>query len=525
MNRTIIYSQEQPRTFDFVQFEHDVLVAMANTIRDAMGANTTVLGGFAATPTGPATLNVNIAAGRVYQQAPADATSVGAIAADSTVIQQQGAYAGAQIALSTAGISAGQSRWALVQAQFSQSDIIRAGDPNGGIPPFFNAAVPSSPLNGQGGLGLTSPTERAALGIIQVITGASATTGSEVPPNPTSGWAPLYLIDLTNGQTQITSGQILVAGPSVGTNVPNNYPVAPFLAGLLNSHHSGNPGQAPKINLATETQGVLPYANMSPVRTLLTANLTLFISPSGNNGNSGLSSGSALLTMEAARAKIYQNYDFGGFTATINVANGTYSASTNFYGLPVGYPPGQPIFIVGNNGSPSSVVLTVTNGTTIQSSQSASVTLSGVLVSSIGTTGLTAGVGLAATSSGTIGFTNIVFGQCDTSHTAVSAAGVIAGSSTYSINGNSPSHMGGDSAGLISINGCTVTLNGTPAFSVAFAVANRASAIQAVGATFVGGATGPRFLAATGASIDVQGAGVNFLPGSTAGNATGGYYF
>ena len=261
MNRTIIYSQEQPRSFDFVQWEHDVLVGLGFTIQDILDSTTTVLSGFAATQTTVASLTINMAAGRVYQQASADAVAVGAITQDLTQIIQQGFYAAAQITLSTAGISAGQSRWALIEAQFSQTDVVRTGDPNGGIPPFYNAANPSVPLNGQGGLGAISPTERSGNCVIQVITGSAATTGSEVPPSPTGGWVPLYLIDLAYGQTAITTAQILTAGPSVGTGVPNNYPYAPFLAGLLQSHHSGNPGQAPKVNLATEVQGTLPVAN------------------------------------------------------------------------------------------------------------------------------------------------------------------------------------------------------------------------------------------------------------------------
>jgi len=260
MNRSILYDQEQGRDFDFLGFEHDVLLGLGFSVQDILGQTTTVISGFAATPTGPATLTINLAAGRCYQQADADATAVGDIPQDTSVIEQQGFYAGATVTLVPPAV-AGHSQWNLIEAQFSQSDVVRAGDPNGGIPPFYNSANPSEPLNGQGNLGDVSPTERASLCIIQVIQGVSATTGSEAPPSPTSGWVPLYLVDLTNGQTQITSGEILVAGPSVGLNVPSNYPYAPFLAGLLSAHHSGNPGQAPQIDLTKEVKNLLPPAN------------------------------------------------------------------------------------------------------------------------------------------------------------------------------------------------------------------------------------------------------------------------
>ncbi|HTI81721.1 MAG TPA: hypothetical protein VL614_14835 [Acetobacteraceae bacterium] len=263
MNRSIWYSQQQWRSFDITAFEHDVLMALAATTQELLGSTTTVIAGISATQTSPASLTINLSGGNIYQLADADAVAVGTIPQDTTTIMQQGEYDGGQLTFSAASIPAGQSQYFLVQAQFSQSDVVRSGDPNGGVSPFYNTANPAQPLNGQGGLGNVSPSERQGKCIVQVISGVAATTGSETPPTPTGGWVPLYLIVLTNGQTQITNAEILTAGPSVGVNVPTNYPFAPFLAGLLNSHHSGNPGQAPKINLATEVQGVLPAANVA----------------------------------------------------------------------------------------------------------------------------------------------------------------------------------------------------------------------------------------------------------------------
>jgi hypothetical protein len=57
------------------------------------------------------------------------------------------------------------------------------------------------------------------------------------------------MVDLAYGQTAVAQSQIKTCGPSVGTGVPTNYPVAPFLAGLLNSHHGGVAGQAPQIKM------------------------------------------------------------------------------------------------------------------------------------------------------------------------------------------------------------------------------------------------------------------------------------
>jgi hypothetical protein len=137
---------------------------------------------------------------------------------------------------------------------------VPSDDPEGGILNFWNVDNANVPLLGPGGTGTALPTRRSAVCTLQAVYGVAATTGAEVPPSPTSGYVPLYLIDLAYGQTQITAPEIVVAGPSVGTNVPSNYPAAPFLAGLLASHHGGVPGQAPQINLASEVQGLLPFS-------------------------------------------------------------------------------------------------------------------------------------------------------------------------------------------------------------------------------------------------------------------------
>ena len=47
--------------------------------------------------------------------------------------------------------------------------------------------------------------ERQASITISVVYGTPASTGSEAPPNPASGCVPLYLIDLSYGQTAITN--------------------------------------------------------------------------------------------------------------------------------------------------------------------------------------------------------------------------------------------------------------------------------------------------------------------------------
>lgn len=266
-DRPIIFSQEQGRTFDILWGWRDALIALAYLEQDISGSITSQLSGFAATPTGPASLTINLAAGRIYQQSTVDATAYGALPSDSLIVQQQGTAATQSVLFTTAALAAGQSQWALVQAQFAQVDAVAPGDPSGGLLLYYNSAQPSQPLQGPGGNGQTQNTVRLGAVAISVIYGSPATTGSEVPPNPTTGWVPMYLVDLTFGQSAINSGQILIAGPSVGNNVPSNYPGAPFVAGLLNQHHKGIAGQAPQIDLTSEVKNLLPLVNSTASNT------------------------------------------------------------------------------------------------------------------------------------------------------------------------------------------------------------------------------------------------------------------
>ncbi len=262
MDRPIWYTLENLRGYDLGKGAQDAFKGSGRQAQDILGQVITVAAGLAATASSPTSLVVNIGVGALYQQAILDPTSAGDLPIDgNTYFLQAIAWAAQQVTLSTSALSSGQSQWALIEATFAFSDIIRSTDPNGGILPFYNASNPTQPLQGQGNSGATLPTERTATVSLKVVYGTPATTGSETPPSADSGYVGLYLIDLAYGQTAITQGEILTAGPSVGTNVPSNYPYAPFLAGLLNQHHKGITGQAPKIDLTAEVQNVLPNAN------------------------------------------------------------------------------------------------------------------------------------------------------------------------------------------------------------------------------------------------------------------------
>lgn len=285
MDRPLLYTQEEVLSFYIGEGWRNTLLALAYLTQHTLGGTTTVASGLSAGPQSPASLSVNIQPGGVYELITVDPTPAGSLPASTASAFVQGLLEAQQtVTLSASGLSSGQSMWALIEATVVFNDMVPSDDPTGGILPYWNSANPAQPLQGQGGAGAQQNTRRQALVQFKVKYGAPATTGSETPPTADSGYVGLYLIDLAYGQTQITQSNILVAGPSVGTGVPSNYPQAPFLAGLLNQHHLGIPGQAPQINLASEVQGVLPLANLPATDTVgqLPTIRTAAATPGGN---------------------------------------------------------------------------------------------------------------------------------------------------------------------------------------------------------------------------------------------------
>lgn len=534
VDRSIINPLEQMRDFDFVSFEHDVVVGLGYAMQDVMSqlASGTVVAGFAASAAAPASLVINLSAGRIYTLAYPDPTGIGSIAQDQgTLVCLQG-QAGGQ-ALTLTPPSVGQSQWNLIQIQFSVNDIVRPGDPNGGLVPFYNSTNPLIPNTA------SIATVRRHQAIIQVIQGAAAQTGSEVPPTPTVGWTPLYLIDLAGGQTQITTPQIIPAGPSVGTNVPANYPYAPFLAGLLASHHQGTPGQAPKINLAKEVTGILPVANLPAsvplgafpkVRTLLTQNTTYYVATSGSDTTGNGSAATPWATPQYAQNWIAANLDFDGYVVTMAVAPGNYG-SLYVSKMHAGQVTGGQYVIQGNGGSPVFGAVNPGAGS-IQTDNGARISINNLTcrnaTSNAGGYTLTGAGLLASNCSGIVIGPNVTFGPCglyqlfaaNSSQISCANSGIV-----LTITGGGTSLAFAEFAGIVDVTLAVITFTTAVSYS-ATVISQLSGYVGLYGATFVnpGNVTGPKFSVSNAGAVNTGGAGINYLPGSVAGTNAGGYY-
>ena len=208
MDRSIAYTQEQGRSTDFLFAQRASMIGLGQLAQAMLGSRTLVFG-LGVTPTTPASLSVDVAAGQIYSVQPVDATAYGVLAADTTdQIVKQGIALQAQTLALTAPSTAGYSINYLIEATYEDQDT------NPAVLPYFNSANPSQPLSGQNNSGAAQATQRQGVLVLTLKAGAAAPTGSQTTPAPDSGYVGVAVVTVANGQTQITGANItqLVGG-------------------------------------------------------------------------------------------------------------------------------------------------------------------------------------------------------------------------------------------------------------------------------------------------------------------------
>ncbi len=262
-DRVIVYAGQLAQSTDFLLDSRDSLYGMSRMMEHVLRGQTDPAENSATppvplqlfsglTPSVPgADLNVHFDYGGVYGLLPVDATGMGGLGADPRLVYQQGLI-DSFIVNFPATAPAGQVTVYLVQGKL---DIV---EPMSVVPLlYYNSANPLMPLNGQGGDGLNQPISRNPTITISRKTGP--TGASPVCPAPDAGYVGLYAVFVPNGATvlHVTGGSknVFVVDQVVSPQ-PN-----PFIAGLNSQHHLGLPGSAPKIDLGSEVQGVLPLVN------------------------------------------------------------------------------------------------------------------------------------------------------------------------------------------------------------------------------------------------------------------------
>jgi hypothetical protein len=258
-------------------------------------------------------------------------------------------------------------------------------------------------------------------------------------------------------------------------------------------------------------------------RTKVTTNMTIYVSPTGSDttGN-GLTPGTAFQTIQQAINVVYVNYDWNYHSCTIQLADGTYPFSTagQFQAYFPGQPFGMPQFgltLQGNPGAPQNVVLNSTNANCIIADRALmqvsglTVTASGAYVSPLNIQG----IGLYAVRGGWIQASNVRAINCGESGYRCDNAATLILSATNTIGGTGK-------LGLLAGEACqiwtlTSTLNVTGFNATNGVFMSDQGRLSLDSTTFIGSATGTRYIANNCGVITTAGGGANYLPGSIAG--------
>lgn len=251
------------------------------------------------------------------------------------------------------------------------------------------------------------------------------------------------------------------------------------------------------------------------LREMLTQPRTYHVHPTdGNDANDGLAPGAGRAFRTPGRAiAAAQALDAGGHAVTVLLAPGDHDLAAP---LAIDRPLlGAPaLSIEGDVAAPASVTLRAPG--TVIDLQGAGLRLAGLRLVSTGAEGLL----VDARDGARLRLADVEFGSAGTGHLGLrDAALLIEGDCT--ISGGAPFHLQLAEASRARSGPHTVTLTGTPAFATAFVTASENSVGHLTGLSFVGTATGRRYLLLRGAVLHTAG-GTAYFPGNLAGSITSG---
>ncbi len=252
---------------------------------------------------------------------------------------------------------------------------------------------------------------------------------------------------------------------------------------------------------------------------VLATDTTFYVSTAGSDSTGDGSSAAPWATIQKAADFLAEYVDAAGFNITIQLAvAGTYNGAVSFSKPIAGVGNGNPVVILGSVGSAASYIVQNTSGTGLASSASV-VKISGLTI--IGTGSTAAACITASTTGGIIKIgAGVIFGATQGTHMLAYYGGFINVEASYTIAGGGVIHCSAATGGIILFSQLiTVTVSGTPAFSSYFVTAV-AAAIDCRSVTFSGSATGTRYFANVGGTINTNGGGANYFPGSGAGSTS-----
>ena len=272
----------------------------------------------------------------------------------------------------------------------------------------------------------------------------------------------------------------------------------------------------------TELQTAVNAIETLNPRERLSANHTYYVRTDGNDSNTGLvnNAGGAFLTIQKA-IDAAAALDTSIYDVTIQVGNGTYTITSALTAKAI--TGAGLITIIGDETTPTNVIIDGNAFTSIFNSVAIPTTykLKGFQLKS-STANVT--LGILSSNNSYVEFQNLNFGTGLTQQIRAADGGMIKCTGIYTISGGGSNHIT-CVGGFIRVQGTTITVTGTPAFSEAFINMGYLSVGILNSITFSGSATGVRYLVTMNSAIYTGGGGANYFPGDSAGSAaTGGQY-
>jgi hypothetical protein len=260
---------------------------------------------------------------------------------------------------------------------------------------------------------------------------------------------------------------------------------------------------------------------------ILDADRNYYVRTDGNDANTGLAntSGAAWLTLQKAY-DVVKLLNFNTKNVTINVADGTYTGGVS---VTSSWSGGGTLTWTGNAGTPANCLVSTTNASCFLISGAQ---MSGpMIVNGFKLTSATSGslLNIGGGASAFLKGTNLDFGASASNHLECtgSAGARMQLTGNYTISGNAGFHLFAIGQANIQCNSMTVTLTGTPAFTI-FCYATRMAFIDVEAVTYSGGASAgtTRYVAGENSVIYTNSsANPTYFPGGTGGSTqSGGQY-
>lgn len=249
-------------------------------------------------------------------------------------------------------------------------------------------------------------------------------------------------------------------------------------------------------------------------RTVLSAAQNYYVSTTGADTNAG-TSGAPFRTIQKA-VDTASALDSSIYSVVVNLANGTYAEAVTLKPL---LGPGT-LIILGNTGSPGSVVIAPATGSCFTASGATiNANIQGMTFSTTGSYAQ-----LTVTNGAAVAFGYVTFGNVSGNYQIQGATlARLSISGPYTIGGTAFAHFQLTAGAVLTYFGFTITHSAT---FTTFCVLAGLGQLNCAGVpTFSGASTGTRYTVSSNSVINTAGQTTSFLPGNAAGSlATGAQY-